>query len=75
MIAFGMPTLLSNIHLSEQSSFITQIDIYPIPKEKSRIASSIGDAISKNLMNKEVLGKTLILEEMIARLDRQLMNS
>ena len=26
-----------------------------IPKEKSRIASSIGDAISKNLMNREVL--------------------
>ena len=36
-----------------------------IPKEKSRIASSIGDAISKNLMNREVLEKTLLADEMI----------
>ncbi|MDE6747738.1 MAG: DUF445 family protein [Lachnospiraceae bacterium] len=35
-----------------------------IPKEKSRIASSIGDAISKNLMNREVLEKTLLSEDM-----------
>lgn len=39
-----------------------------IPKEKSRIASSIGDAISKNLMNSEVLEKTLLSEEMTTKI-------
>lgn len=39
-----------------------------IPKEKSRIASSIGDAISKNLMNREVIEKTLLSEEMIGKI-------
>lgn len=39
-----------------------------IPKEKSRIASSIGKAISKNLMNREVLEKTLLSEDMIAKI-------
>ena len=39
-----------------------------IPKEKSRIASSIGDAISTNLMNREVLEKTLLAEEMIDKI-------
>ena len=28
-----------------------------IPKEKARIAASIGEAVSKNLMNREVLEK------------------
>lgn len=35
-----------------------------IPKEKSRIAASIGNAISKNLMNREVLERTLLSQEM-----------
>lgn len=39
-----------------------------IPKEKSRIAVSIGDAISKNLMNREVLEKTLLADEMIDKI-------
>ena len=39
-----------------------------IPKEKSRIAASIGNAISNNLMNSEVLEKTLLSKEMIAKL-------
>lgn len=39
-----------------------------IPKEKSRIASSIGDAISKNLMNREVLEKTLLANEMLSKI-------
>lgn len=39
-----------------------------IPKEKSRIAASIGDAISKNLMNREVLEKTLLAEEMLDKI-------
>ncbi len=39
-----------------------------IPKEKTRIASSIGDAISKNLMNREVLEKTLLADEMIDKI-------
>lgn len=39
-----------------------------IPKEKSRIASSIGDAISKNLMNREVLERTLLADEMIDKI-------
>lgn len=40
-----------------------------IPKEKGRIASSIGTAISTNLMNKEVLEKTLLSDEMISKID------
>ncbi len=39
-----------------------------IPKEKSRIAASIGNAISTNLMNREVLEKTLLSEEMVTKL-------
>ena len=39
-----------------------------IPKEKSRRAVSIGDAISKNLMNREVLEKTLLADEMIDKI-------
>lgn len=39
-----------------------------IPKEKTRIASSIGNAISKNLMNREVLEKTLLADEMLDKI-------
>lgn len=39
-----------------------------IPKEKGRIASSIGGAISANLMNKEVLEKNLLSDEMIGKI-------
>lgn len=39
-----------------------------IPKEKSRIASSIGITISKNLMNTEVLEKTLLSKEMLSKI-------
>lgn len=39
-----------------------------IPKEKSRIAASIGEAISKNLMNKEVIEKTLLSDEMLQKI-------
>lgn len=39
-----------------------------IPKEKARIARSLGDAISVNLMNKEVLEKTLLGDEMIEKM-------
>lgn len=39
-----------------------------IPKEKSRIAVSIGNAISKNLMNKEALEKTLLSQEMFDKI-------
>lgn len=39
-----------------------------IPKEKSRIAASIGSAISKNLMNREVLEKTLLADEMLEKI-------
>lgn len=45
-----------------------------IPKEKARIASSIGDAISKNLMNREVLEKTLLSEEMIDKIRASINN-
>lgn len=41
-----------------------------IPKEKPRIAASIGDAISKNLMNREVMERTLLSEEMIEKITR-----
>lgn len=39
-----------------------------IPKEKGRIAASIGGAISANLMNREVLEKNLLSEEMIDKI-------
>lgn len=39
-----------------------------IPKEKGRIASAIGGAISENLMSKDVLEKNLLSDEMIAKI-------
>lgn len=39
-----------------------------IPKEKNRIASAIGKAVSENLMNREVLEKNLLSDEMIAKI-------
>ncbi len=39
-----------------------------IPKEKGRIASAIGGAISENLMSKEILEKNLLSDEMIAKI-------
>lgn len=41
-----------------------------IPKEKSRIAHALGDAISENLMNQEVLEKTLLSEELLTKMSR-----
>ena len=40
-----------------------------IPKEKSRIASSIGKAVSENLMNREVLEKNLLSDEMLSKMN------
>lgn len=39
-----------------------------IPKEKDRIAAAIGKAVSENLMNREVLEKNLLSDEMIAKI-------
>lgn len=39
-----------------------------IPKEKDRIAAAIGGAISENLMNKEVLERTLLSDEMLGKI-------
>lgn len=39
-----------------------------IPKEKKRIAEAIGGVISENLMNKEVLGKYLLSEDMVEKI-------
>ena len=39
-----------------------------IPKEKDRIAAAIGGAISENLMNKDVLEKTLLSDEMLHKI-------
>ena len=39
-----------------------------IPKEKSRIAASIGKAVSENLMNREVLEKSLLSDEMMSKM-------
>lgn len=39
-----------------------------IPKEKGRIASAIGGAISENLMSKDVLEKSLLSDEMITKI-------
>ncbi len=38
-----------------------------IPKEQSRIADAIGDVISDNLMNKDVLEKYLLSDEMVSK--------
>ena len=43
-----------------------------IPKEKGRIASTIGGAISENLMSKEVLEKNLLSDEMIAKIQNSI---
>lgn len=45
-----------------------------IPKEKGRIAKSIGNAISVNLMNKETLEKTLLSQEMLCKLENAIDN-
>ena len=39
-----------------------------IPKEKGRIATSIGKAVSENLMNREVLEKSLLSDDMLAKM-------
>lgn len=43
-----------------------------IPKEKRRIAQSIGSAISENLMSQEVLEKNLLSEEISMKIRRSL---
>ena len=40
-----------------------------IPKEKSRIAGAIGKAVSQNLMNREVLEKSLLSADMLAKMN------
>ena len=40
-----------------------------IPKEKNRIAGAIGKAVSENLMNREVLEKSLLSDDMLAKID------
>lgn len=40
-----------------------------IPKERGRIATSLGLSISQNLMNQEVLEKTLLSEEMLTKIE------
>lgn len=39
-----------------------------IPKEKGRIASAIGKAVSENLMNREVLEKSLLSDDMLTKI-------
>lgn len=41
-----------------------------IPKEKGRIASTLSMSISENFMNKDVLEKTLLSDDMISKLQR-----
>ena len=41
-----------------------------IPKEKTRIAKALGDAISQNLMNREVLERTLLSDEIQEKIPR-----
>ncbi len=43
-----------------------------IPKEKANIAASVGATISANLMNREVLEKNLLSEEMMQKIDESL---
>ena len=39
-----------------------------IPKERGRIAEAVGTSISENLMNKEVLEKNLLSEDMLTKI-------
>ncbi len=39
-----------------------------IPKEKTRIAAAIGKAVSENLMNREVLEKSLLSDDMLSKM-------
>ena len=39
-----------------------------IPKEKARIAEAIGKAVSENLMNREVLEKSLLSDDMMGKI-------
>lgn len=41
-----------------------------IPKEKDRIAESVGRAINDNLMNKEILEKNLLSDEMVLKIEQ-----
>lgn len=43
-----------------------------IPKEKGNIAREIGKAVSLQLLNGEVLGKTLLSDEMLGKIDQSL---
>lgn len=45
-----------------------------IPKEKGRIAKSIGGAISDNLMSKDVLEKNLLSEDMINKISSSIID-
>ncbi|MBQ6078672.1 MAG: DUF445 family protein [Muribaculaceae bacterium] len=40
-----------------------------IPKEKARIAGAIGKAVSENLMNREVLEKSLLSDDMLTKIN------
>lgn len=40
-----------------------------IPKEKARIAGAIGKAVSENLMNREVLERSLLSDEMLEKMN------
>jgi len=41
-----------------------------IPKEKGRIAEAIGKSVSENLMNREVMERNLLSEDMIAKIEQ-----
>lgn len=42
-----------------------------IPKERGRIAEAVGSSISENLMNKEVLEKNLLSEDMLSKIGEE----
>lgn len=42
-----------------------------IPKERGRIAEAVGSSISENLMNKEVLEKNLLSEDMLTKISTE----
>lgn len=55
---------------TEKRLFGMKIPFTPgiIPKRKGKIAASLGGAISENLMNKDVLEKNLLSEEMVSKI-------
>lgn len=65
-----LPSVCCSVHTTAKCVCGFHVPFTPgiIPKEKGRIAEAIGGVISENLMNKEVLERYLLSDEMITKL-------